>query len=327
MQGLRMEFGNGDKAGTGKPRQIGSSLMLPIFIVVMAVGTSLVEPKFASLDNLRNLATQMMPLLILAVGQAFAIISGGLDLSLAAVMSLAGVVGVLTMEQYGPVAGVAVMLGTGVVVGSLSGAIIACFRVSPLVVTLGILSVAQATALILSSGVPIYNIDPAYADTIGYGALLGIPSTVWIGVICAATAGLVLRHTVFGRHVYAVGSSLSAATKSGINVKMTTILTYAASGLCAAIGSVVLTAWVGSAQPVAAPNLTLESLAAVVLGGVALTGGAGGIRQVVYGVVILSMLSNIMNMVGVSAYYQTLVIGVVIILAVILDRLRAAAAR
>jgi ribose transport system permease protein len=146
-------------------------------------------------------------------------------------------------------------------------------------------------------------------------------------VICAATAGLVLRHTVFGRHVYAVGSSLSAATKSGINVKMTTILTYAASGLCAAIGSVVLTAWVGSAQPVAAPNLTLESLAAVVLGGVALTGGAGGIRQVVYGVVILSMLSNIMNMVGVSAYYQTLVIGVVIILAVILDRLRTAAAR
>ncbi len=327
MQGLRMEVSNGTKADMGKLKQISSNLMLPIFIVIMAVGTSIVEPKFASMDNLRNLATQMMPLLILAVGQAFAIISGGLDLSLAAVLSLAGVLGVLAMEQYGPVAGVIVMLCTGIVMGGVSGAIIACFRVSPLVVTLGILSVAQATALILSSGVPIYNINPAYADTIGYGSLLGIPSTVWIGVTCALVGGLVMRHTVFGRHVYAVGSSVSAATKSGINVRLTTILVYATSGLCAAIGSVVLTAWVGSAQPVAAPNLTLESLAAVVLGGVALTGGSGGIRQVVYGVVILSMLSNIMNMIGVSAYYQTLVIGVVIILAVILDRLRTTSSR
>jgi len=127
--------------------------------------------------------------------------------------------------------------------------------------------------------------------------------------------------------VYAVGSSVSAATKSGVNVKLTTVLVYAASGLCAALGGVVLTAWVGSAQPVAAPNLTLESLAAVVLGGVALTGGSGGIIQAVYGVIILSMLSNIMNMIGVSAYYQTLVIGVVIIIAVVLDRLRTVAAR
>jgi ribose transport system permease protein len=100
------------------------------------------------------------------------------------------------------------------------------------------------------------------------------------------------------------------------------MLVYVVSGLCAAIGAVVLTAWVGSAQPIAAPNLTLESLAAVVLGSVALTGGSGSIRQVFYGVVILSMLSNMMNMIGVSAYYQTLAIGIVIILAVILDRFR-----
>ncbi|MFU1983957.1 ABC transporter permease [Bordetella hinzii] len=322
MQGLRMEVGKQNRVDPARIRQLGASLMLPLFIAVMAVGTAIVEPKFATWDNLRNLATQMMPLLILALGQAFAIISGGLDLSLAAVMSLAGVLGVLAMEPYGPAAGMAVMLATGLAVGSVSGAIIACFRVSPLVVTLGILSVAQAIALILSSGVPIYNINPAYADAIGYGAWLGVPVTVWIGLACVAAASLLMRHTVFGRHVYAIGSSVSAATKSGINVRLTTIGVYAASGLCAAIGGVVLTAWVGSAQPVAAPNLTLESLAAVVLGGVALTGGAGGIRQVVYGVVILSMLSNIMNMIGVSAYYQTLVIGVVIILAVILDRMR-----
>lgn len=322
---MRMEWRKGSGSSASRRRRYGSGTMLPLVIVAMAVITTLIEPKFASLDNLLNLARQMMPLLIVAVGQAFAIISGGLDLSLAAVMSLAGVAGVLTMTQYGPAAGIAVMLLTGLSIGAVSGSIIAWFRVSPLVVTLGMLSVAQALALILSGGVPIYGIDAGYADVVGFGDWLGIPTTVWIGVGCAAAAGFILRHTVFGRHVYAIGSSLSAASKSGVNVGRNTVLVYAASGLCAAIASVVLTAWVGSAQPIAAPNLTLESLAAVVLGGVALTGGAGGIRQVAYGVIVLSMLSNVMNMIGVSAYYQTLVIGVVIILAVILDRLRSRA--
>lgn len=327
MLGMKLDMAQIAGPEGKKTRRYVPGNMLLVFIAAMAILTTIVEPKFASLDNLLNLARQMMPLLILAVGQAFAIISGGLDLSLAAVMSLSGVVGVLVMAEHGPVIGVAAMLATGIFMGSASGFIIAYFQVSPLVVTLGILSVAQACALILSGGVPIYNIHPGYADAIGFGAWLGIPSTVWIGVSCALAGAAILRHTIFGRHVYAIGSSLSAATKSGVKVKTTTILVYAVSGLCAALGSVILTAWVGSAQPIAAPNLTLESLAAVVLGGVALTGGSGGIRQVTYGVIILSMLSNVMNMIGVSSYYQTLAIGIVIILAVILDRLRSKAGR
>lgn len=327
MLGMKLDMAQIAGPEGKKARRYVPGNMLLVFIAAMAILTTIVEPKFASLDNLLNLARQMMPLLILAVGQAFAIISGGLDLSLAAVMSLSGVVGVLVMAEHGPVIGVAAMLATGIFMGSASGFIIAYFQVSPLVVTLGILSVAQACALILSGGVPIYNIHPGYADAIGFGSWLGIPSTVWIGVACALAGAAILRHTIFGRHVYAIGSSLSAATKSGVKVKTTTILVYAVSGLCAALGSVILTAWVGSAQPIAAPNLTLESLAAVVLGGVALTGGSGGIRQVAYGVIILSMLSNVMNMIGVSSYYQTLAIGIVIILAVILDRLRSKAGR
>ncbi|MDX3895824.1 ABC transporter permease [Pusillimonas sp.] len=300
----------------------GSDTMLPLIILGMGVAATLIEPKFASIDNLTNLARQMMPLLIMAVGQAFAIISGGLDLSLAAVMSLAGVVGVLTMAEYGAATGIVVMLLTGLVMGGVSGFVIAYFRTSPLVVTLGMLSVAQALALILSGGVPIYTVHPGYAQFVGFDDWLGIPIMVWIGVLFTCLGAFLLRQTVFGRYVYAIGSSASAASKSGVNVRLNTMLVYMVSGVCATVCGIVLTAWTGSAQPVAAPNLTLESLAAVVLGGVALTGGSGGIRQVVYGVVILSMLSNVMNMVGVSAYYQTLVIGIVIILAVILDRLR-----
>jgi len=309
-------------ATTSRKRLAGSETVLPFFIAAMVIIAALIQPRFLSVDNLLNLARQIVPLLIISVGQAFAIISGGLNLAMAAVMSLAGVLGVQVMGNHGIAAGILTMLVTGWVTGMVAGAIIAYFRTSPLVVTLGMLSVTQALALILSGGVPIYSIDQTYAEAVGFNSLLGIPVMVWIGALVAIVGALLLRHTIFGRHVYAIGSNAAAAEKSGVNVRLNTMLVYAVSGLCSGVGAIVMTAWVGSAQPIAAPNITLESLAAVVLGGVALTGGSGSMRQVFYGVLILGLLSNIMNMVGVSAYYQTLVIGIVIILAVIIDRLR-----
>lgn len=189
-------------------------------------------------------------------------------------------------------------------------------------ITLGMLSVAQAIALILSGGVPIYDVPASYVQTVGYDTLLGLPLLVWIAVALTVVITVLLRFTLFGRYVYAIGSNISAASKSGINVRLVTVLVYMASGLCAGVGAIVLTAWTSSAQPIAAANLTLQSLAAVVLGGVALAGGAGNIRQVITGAVVLTLLSNVMNMIGVSAYYQTLAVGIVIILAVVLDRLR-----
>ncbi|HEV7574470.1 MAG TPA: ABC transporter permease [Caldimonas sp.] len=296
--------------------------MLPIFIALIALLAGIIQPRFWSIDNLLNLLRQMVPLMIISVGQAFAIIVGGLDLSVAAVMSLSGVAGVLVMQQAGIIPGTLVMLAVGAAVGGASGFIIAYLRTTPLVVTLGMLSVAQGLALIAAGGVPIYDVPAAFVQRIGFDTLLGIPVMVWIAAAVAVAAALILKRTVFGRYVYAIGSSSAAAAKSGVDVKLCTLLVYMLSGLCAGIGALVLTAWVSSAQPIAAPNITLESLAAVVLGGVALTGGSGSIRQVFLGVLVLSMLSNVMNMIGVSAYFQTLVVGIVIILAVILDRVR-----
>jgi len=296
--------------------------VLPVLIVLIAILAGAIEPRFWRVDNLLNLARQIVPLLIVSVGQAFAVICGGLDLSLAAIMSLCGVAGVLMMNRFGILFGIGSMLLLGAAIGTLSGAIIAYFRTTPLVVTLGMLSVAQACALILSNGTPIYDVPAAYSQLIGFDSIAGLPWSVWIGTVTTVGGGFLLSYTVFGRYVYAIGSSSSAAAKSGVNVPLYTMLVYALSGLCAAVGAIVLTAWVGSAQPIAAPDITLQSLAAVVLGGVALTGGRGSMLQVIYGVTMLSMLSNVMNMIGVSAYYQTLVIGVVIILAVVLDRLR-----
>jgi len=297
-------------------------VILPLVIVLIAIVAGLIEPSFMSVDNMLNLARQLVPLLIISIGQSFTIMRGGLDLSMSSVLSLSGVAGVLLMPDAGIGAGLAVMLLIGVAAGLVSGLVIAWFKASPLVITLGMLSVTQALALILSNGVPIYAVPPAYVDAVGFGNIAGVPIMVWIALALALLAAFVLRHTIFGRYIYALGSNESAAAKSGINVKLYTALVYAVSGLCAGVAAIVLTAWVSSAQPVAAPSLTLQSIAAVVLGGVALTGGSGTIWQVFLGVLVLSLLSNVMNITGVSAYFQTLIVGVVIIIAVILDRFR-----
>lgn len=297
-------------------------LALPIFIVMLALTAGAIEPRFFIWSNFENLARQIAPLAIASTGQAFAIISGGLDLSIAAVMSLAGVAGITALPHVGIGGCIAVMLLTGGLAGLASGFIIAYLKTTPLIVTLGMMSIAQAIALILSNGVPIYNVPDALTDTVGFGNVLGIPSTVVISSVTMIVGWFLLRRTIFGRYIYAIGSSRSATEKSGIDVRFYTMLVYAVAGVTSGVGALVMTAWVGAAQPVAAPTLTLQSLAAVVLGGVALTGGSGSMLQVFYGVLILGMLSNAMNMIGISDFYQTLAVGIVIILAVILDRVR-----
>jgi ribose transport system permease protein len=235
---------------------------------------------------------------------------------------VASVTGILVMQEYGIAAGLIVMVAAGGIAGLASGAIIAYLRTSPLIITLGMMSIAQAITLILSHGVPIYDVPESLTESVGFGAIFGIPVTVIIGIGTLLIGWIILRKTVFGRYVYAIGSNQSAAIKSGVNVRFYTMLVYAVSGCCAGIAAIVMTAWVGAAQPVSAPTLSLESLAAVVLGGLALTGGSGSIKHVFYGVLILGMLSNAMNMMGISAFYQTLAVGIVNIVAVALDRLR-----
>ena len=296
--------------------------MLPLFIVALAAIAGLIQPRFFSMSNFENLSRQIVPLSILSVGQAVAIISGGLDLSLSSVLSLSGVAGVLLMAPLGVSGGGIAMLFVGAACGFASGAIIAYVGTNPLIVTLAMLSITQAIALILANGVPIYDVPPGFTDAIGFATFAGVPITVLIAFGVFVVGWMLLRRTVLGRYVYAMGSNRAATLRSGIDVKLVTMMVYGFSGLCAGVGGVVLTAWTASAQPVAVPTLTLQSLAAVVLGGVALTGGSGGLLQVVWGVLILGMLSNILNLTGVSAYYQTLAVGIVILLAVTLDQLR-----
>ena len=297
-------------------------LGLPFVIIAMGVVTGLIEPRFWSFDNLLNLSRQLAPLMILVSGQVFAVISGGLDLSVASVLAFAGVVGVLVMPDVGIGVGLLLMVVTGIFVGLINGLIITRFRVSPLIVTLGMLSVAKGLALILTGGIPNYDVPEVLVDTLGYGGVLGIPVPAIFAVTTLLFGAFVLKFTVFGRYVYAIGSNSTAAFNSGINVRLHTTLVYMMCGGMAGVGAIVLTSWVSAAQPLAAAGLELQSLAAVVVGGVALTGGSGSMLQAFYGALILGMLSNVLNMAGVSSFLQTLTIGLVIVIAVILDQVR-----
>jgi len=302
-------------------------LGLPLVIIGIAVVTSFVEERFRSVANLQNLLRQMAPLQILAVGQLFAVLSGGLDLSVAAVMAVSGVCGVLAMGALGLYGGLAVMLIVGCAIGLINGLFVVAVRVSPLIVTLGMLSVAKGFALILAGGVPLYDVPNALVDVVGFGEVWGIPVSSLIAFALMIIASLLLRKTVFGRHVYAIGSSINAARNSGLPVSLRIVMIYGFSGLTAGIAAIVTTAWVSSAQPTAGDGLELQSLAAVVVGGVALTGGSGTMGQAFMGVLLLALLSNALNMAGVSSFLQVVVIGLVILLSVVVDRLRSLASR
>lgn len=310
-------------AAKGTPMKISAGRWgLPLVILAIMVITACVEPRFWSVANLQNLLRQMAVLQILGVGQLFAVLSGGLDLSIAAVMALAGVCGILILPLIGTAGALTAMPLIGCLVGLLNGGIVVLFRVSPLIVTLGMMSIARGLALMLSNGVPLYNVPESLTAVVGFGDVLGVPVSSAIAFAIMAVCSLVLTRSVFGRHVYAIGSNKAAAYNSGVPVTARTLAVYAVCGLCAGLAAIISTAWVSAAQPTAGDGLELQSLASVVVGGVALTGGAGTVGQVFLGALLLSLLSNSLNMAGVSSFLQVVFVGVVILIAAAVDRLR-----
>ena len=295
---------------------------LLLLVIAIAVVTGIREPHFWSIANAQNLARQLAPVQILVVGQLFAILSGGLDLSVAAVMACSGVLGILVLPHVGLVGCLIVMILSGFIFGLANGAVIVGFSVSPLIVTLGMLSVAKGIALLLTAGLPLYKVPESLVDVVGFGSLLGVPVSSLIAFAAMLVGAVVLRNTIFGRHIYAIGSSDIAARNSGVRVGRVRLAIYALSGSVAGLAAIVMTAWVSAAQPLAGEGMELQSIAAVVVGGVTLAGGSGNMLQAFYGVLILGLLSNALNMAGVASFLQVLVVGIVILFAVIVDRLR-----
>jgi ribose transport system permease protein len=296
-------------------RQVG----LPLACLTLVVFFGATSDVFLNVQNFRNIGLAASALAAVAFGQTFVILTAGLDLSVGSTVALVSVVSGFAMRKYGIGGGIVAGLLTGIAVGLVNGLVITRLRVVPFIATLAMLSIASGLALNLSAGVPVTGLPSAFGD-LAYRLVLGVPVPVATAFAMLLVSDVILRYTRRGRHLYAVGGNEEAARLSGIEVDRVKVLAYIYCGFSAAVGSLILTARVASGQPTLGISLPLESVAAVVLGGVSLFGGRGSAVNVAFGVAFVSFLSNGLNLLNVSSYTQMMVIGAALILAVALDQ-------
>lgn len=293
-------------------------------LIVLVVVMSFLSPFFLTFNNLFNVATQISVIAILAFGQTFVIVSGGIDLSVGSVLALAGIV----FGWASVVAGLPVVLalllglGAGAAIGLVNGLLITLGKLPPFIATLAMLSAARGLALVVSNGQPL-NPIPEVVRTLGGGDLFGVvPLPVVLLLIMWVITIVILRSTYPGRCFYAIGGNEEAARLSGINVFRQKLLMYTLSGFFAAVAGILIAARLASAQPQAGFTFELDAIAAVVIGGASLAGGVGSASGTFIGALILGVLRNGLNLLNVSAFWQQVVIGAVIALAVMTDTLR-----
>lgn len=296
-------------------REIG----LPVIVFLMTVVFAFNSDVFLSAANFRNIGVSAAALAAVSFGQTFAVLTAGLDLSVGSIVALVSIVGALVMRDHGVAAGLAASLMTGAAVGFANGIVITRFKVFPFIATLAMMSIVSGLALSLSGGVAVTGVPNAFSN-LAYARSFGVPIPVIIAVAVLVIAGFVLRYTRLGRRLYAVGGNEEAARLSGISIGTVKIAAYVLSGMCASIGSLILTARVASGQPSLGATLPLESVAAVVLGGISLFGGRGSVVGVAFGVLFISILSNGLNLLNVPSYTQMMIVGGSLILAVALDQ-------
>ncbi len=293
--------------------------MLGLALIVF-VALSLASPFFLKPNNLLNLLDQSVVTGITAIGMTFVILTGGIDLSVGSVLGLTSVLMGLAMPRYGIPAGILVAVVAGGAIGLFSGVLVARFGLASFVVTLGVMAIGRSLAYICSGASSISDIPPAINDLV-YTPVLGVPSNVATLLVLYVLAGLYLSFTKGGRTIYAVGSNREAARTAGLNVLFYSILPYVVSGALAAAAGVLLSAQVLSIDPLAGTALELDAIAAVVIGGASLYGGRGSIFGTLIGVLIMVMIRNGLNLLGVNPFWQGSAIGGIIIAAVLVERL------
>jgi ribose transport system permease protein len=291
-------------------------------LIVLVIAMSALSGDFLTTDNLLNVGVQAAVTAILAFGVTFVIVSAGIDLSVGSVAALSATVLAWSATSAGVPVFLAVLLAiaTGIVCGLVNGVLISYGKLPPFIATLAMLSVARGLSLVISEGSPI-----AFPDSVSHlGDTLGgwLPVPVLVMVVMGLIAAFVLGRTYIGRSMYAIGGNEEAARLSGLRVKKQKLAIYAFSGVFAAVAGVVLAARLSSAQPQAADGYELDAIAAVVIGGASLAGGTGKASGTLIGALILAVLRNGLNLLNVSAFWQQVVIGVVIALAVLLDTAR-----
>lgn len=294
---------------------------LPLALLLLVAVLSLLSPAFLTVSNLLNVLRQVSINAILALGMTVVIVKGGIDLSVGSLVALCGAVaaGLAVGGMPGSLA-MALALLLGVVLGALQGALVAYPRLPPFIVTLAGLTVFRGLTLVYTDGRPITGLPEPFSH-LGNGDLLGVPVPIWLMFAFASLTHILLRFTALGRALYAVGGNEEAARLSGVPVPRVKVLAYAYSGLAAGLAALILTGRLNSAQPTAGTGFELDAIAAAVLGGTSLSGGRGSAWGTLLGALIIGVLNNGLNLLNVSAFYQLIVKGLVILLALLGDAL------
>jgi ribose transport system permease protein len=289
------------------------------FVVVYGV-FALLSHQFMSVANLTAVALQSSINAIIAIGMTLVIISAGIDLSVGSIAGLASVVAATVVTTQGLGVGIVAGLAVGIGAGAINGVLIAREGLAPFIVTLGTLALFRGSALVFTNGQPIYGIPEPFRSIFA-GSLGPIPTPVILAIVCALIVDFVLRRTTFGEHIIAIGGIEEAARLCGVAVGRVKALIYVIAGALSALGGFVLVARIGAAEPIGGTGYELDAIAATVLGGTSLFGGVGTVGGTLIGALILGGLRNGLTLMNVQSFWQQVASGLVIIFAVLIDKL------
>lgn len=307
-----------------------SQSLIALFLLCLFI--SLMSDKFMTTNNLWNVLRQISVNVCISVGMTLVVLMSGIDLSVGSVLGLTAAVSAgllkngLAFESMDLFVGftilgtilVALLIGLGL--GLFNGWVITKFSIPPFVATLAMLTIARGFTMLYTQGIPISNLGSNF-EFIGSGWVLGIPVPVWISAFMVLIVVFLTKKTTFGRYIYAIGGNEKAAFLSGININKIKLAVYGIAGMMAAVGGILVTSRLNSAQPNAGMSYELDSIAAVVIGGTSLSGGIGTVTGTVIGAVIIGVLNNGLVLLNVSPFWQQVVKGIVILLAVIIDKM------
>jgi len=296
-----------------------------IGLMILCVALSLMSSDFLTLNNLLNVMRQVSINALIAFGMTFVILTGGIDLSVGSILALSGALTAgLMAGGMGAGAATAIGLASGAAMGVANGLIVTRGKVAPFIATLATMTIFRGLTLVYTDGRPVTGMNSDFFDMLGNGYIAHlIPIPVVMMFALFGVAWFVLKRTAFGRHTYAVGGNEEASRISGVRVDRVKTTIYGISGTLAALAGVILTSRLNSAQPTAGTSYELDAIAAVVLGGTSLSGGRGWIVGTLVGALLIGVLNNGLNLLGVSSFYQQVIKGAVILLAVLMDRRQA----
>ena len=295
-----------------------------VALIILIVFVSVLNPAFLQVNNLLNLMRQLIINGFIALGMTFVILTGGIDLSVGSTLALTSAIFAGLLQGGMPtILAILIALGLGLILGLVNGILITKGKLAPFIVTLATMTIFRGLTLVYMDGRPIAGPKDDFAfQFLGKGQFFGIPFQVILFIISYLILWILLTKTSYGRKIYAVGGNEKASFISGIKIDKVKILVYVISALMAVLSGLVLTSRLNSAQPTAGSAYEMDAIAAVVLGGTSMTGGSGSLTGTLIGILILGVLNNGLNLLGVSSFYQQIVKGVVILIAVLIDRKR-----